>query len=343
MRCLSFFISGLVGLFLASAPRLILAAPIDELIAGAKREGVIEFFGPATLTPEGGKALGDAFNRKYNLQIRVEFSSPTNFTRAVARLVGMAATGVPPDYDLMIVTDAHHGTLWLRKLHEPYDFRKIGIDPKFIHYDSSVISFANQFALPAYNEKILPSKDVPKKWEDLLHPKWKGGKLGVSSATHHLARLAAGGWGEERTTRFVRALAEQELSLGRLGELYNRLLLGEILVAVTLTDTNIHQAKTKGAPIVFAEEVRPVISPAYHAGVPKGARHPNAAHLFAAFQTSDEAQQIWEKFGGTTSAFVAGTAAHNYVQGKEAIYMNQDQAKAIDKLSREYGKILGFK
>jgi ABC-type Fe3+ transport system substrate-binding protein len=31
----------------------------------------------------------------------------------------------------------------------------------------------------------MAAKDVPKKWEDLLDPEWKDGKLGVISSTHH--------------------------------------------------------------------------------------------------------------------------------------------------------------
>ena len=165
--------------------------------------------------------------------------------------------------------------------------------------------------------------------------------MGVTVATHHLARLATA-WGEEKTTKFVKALAKQEPSLGRLGEIYNRLQLGEVLIAVTLTDSYIHTAKKAGAPIVHAEEVQPVISPAYYAGVLKGARHPNVGHLFAAFLTSPEGQTIWEKYGGQTSAFIPGTPAYKYARGKQIIYMTQDQAGMIDRLAREYGKILGF-
>jgi hypothetical protein len=32
-------------------------------------------------------------------------------TRDVGKLVGMAATGVAPEWDLMVVTDAHHAML----------------------------------------------------------------------------------------------------------------------------------------------------------------------------------------------------------------------------------------
>ncbi|HEX9144016.1 MAG TPA: hypothetical protein VGA09_07075, partial [Candidatus Binatia bacterium] len=47
------------------------AAPIDELIKGAKQEGTIEFYAPSTLTPQGAQAIGAAFNKKYGLNIKL--------------------------------------------------------------------------------------------------------------------------------------------------------------------------------------------------------------------------------------------------------------------------------
>src|SRR5262249_13478071 len=193
-----------------------------------------------------------------------------------------------------------------------------------------------------YNKKGLPEKDVPKRWEDLLDPKWKGGKLGMSTTTHHLARLAAGAWGEQKTTEYVKALAKQDLVLGTLGSLYTKLQTGEILAIATLTDSYITTAKKAGAPIVHADKIEPVVSPAYNAGVPKGAAHPNAGALFAVFLTTAEGQNLWEQYGGQTSAFIPGTTAYKYAQGKNVLYMKPEQAEMIDRLSTEYGKILGL-
>jgi len=316
------------------------AAPVDELVAAAKKEGVLDFYAPSTLTPEGAQKLREAFNKKYGLNIRLQFNPSGTMNADVAKVAGLAAAGVPPEWDLMVVHDAAHGTLWLKKLHKPFDYGKLGMDPKVIYYDSGTISFANQFALPAYNKNILSPQDVPKNWEDLLDPKWKGGKLGVT-ALDQLARLAIG-WGEKRATEYVKALARQEPSLGQMGQLYSRLQLGEILVMVTIADSFIHRAKLTGAPIVFAEEVQPLIAPAYQAGVLKGAKHPNVGHLFAVFLTTPEAQEIWEKYAGQTSAYIPGTTAYKYVQGKKVLYMSQDHAEMVDRLIREYAKVLGF-
>jgi len=338
MKRIRFSLLALAAVLFAPA---VFAAPIDDLVAAAKKETGFEFYAPSTLTPQGAQALNAAFNKKYGLNVKLQYSPSGNMTRDIGKIVGFAASGTPPEWDLMVVTDAHHATLWLRKLHQTFDYKSIGVDPKAIQYDNGTVNFANQFVLPAYNKQLVAVKDVPKSWDDLLNPKWKG-KMGVSTATHHLGRLAAGAWGEEKTTQFVNALTKQDLILGRLGEIYNRLLLGEIVIAVSLSDSEIKAETHKKAPVVFAESVSPLIAPAYHAGVPKNAQHPKTGHLMAAYLTTPEAQKIWEKYAGQSSALIPGTSAHKYVQGKKVVYMSQDQAEAVDRLSREYGKILGL-
>src|SRR5690348_10232685 len=61
----------------------------DELIAGAKKEGTIEYYGPSTLTPHGAQALGDAFNKKYGLNISLKYSPSGNMIADVSKVVGM--------------------------------------------------------------------------------------------------------------------------------------------------------------------------------------------------------------------------------------------------------------
>lgn len=336
---LSHFSLGMIAIIAWTSPAL--AQSIESLIAGAKKEGVIEFYGPSTLGPDGAQSLAAAFNKKYGLNIRLNYSPSGNMTRDTAKIVGMSASGQPPEWDIMVVTDAHHGSLWLRKLHKPFDYVAAGVDKDRVQYDRGTISVANQFALPTYNNKLVAAKDVPRKWEDLLDPKWKG-KLGVINSTHHWGRLAAGPWGDEKTLDFVKKLSAQKPLLTRAGEMAQRLILGEVLVSATLQDSQLHESQQSGAPLAFAEQVQPVISPEYHVGVLKDAPHPNLGHLFVIFMASPEVQELWKKHTGHTSAFVPGTDAHKFVQGKQVVYMKQDQAAKVDKISRQIGKILGF-
>jgi ABC-type Fe3+ transport system substrate-binding protein len=115
-----------------------------------------------------------------------------------------------------------------------------------------------------------------------------------------------------------------------------------VLISATLQDSQLYEAKESGAPIVFAEQVQPVISPEYHVGVLKNAPHPNVGHLFVIFMASPEVQTIWEKYTGHTSAHVPGTTAYKFAQGKQVVYMKQEQAQKVDNISRQIGKILGF-
>src|SRR5918995_7145893 len=221
------------------------AAPLDDLIAAARKEGTLDFYGPSTLKADGAQALTQAFNKRYGTNIDVKFIPSGSMTRDVGKVATQMATGAPPEWDVMVATDAHHASLWLRKLQKPFDYKSLGVDEKLIDHDGGSISFVHQYIVPAYNSSMVASKDAPKSWEDLLQPKWKG-KVGVTTATHHLGRLAFGPWGEEKTTAYVTALAQQNPVLGELGPTYSRLQLGEIVVALSLTDSYITSPNKRG-------------------------------------------------------------------------------------------------
>jgi iron(III) transport system substrate-binding protein len=318
------------------------ASSINELVAAAKKEQSLNLHAPSALGPQGAQDLGTVFNKKYGLSVRINYISSSSFTADIAKVISQSALGVAPEWDLMLVNDSQHAELWVRKLHIPFDYKLLGVDPRAIQHDNGSVAIAHGIVLPAYNTKFVAAKDMPRKWEDLLSPKWADGKLGVSSATHYFSRLAVGPWGEKKTTEFVKGLAKQRPFLGRLAELYTRLQLGEILIGAPLSESMINRAKKDGAPIVFADWIEPVPMTASSIGVIKGAASPWLAHLFTVFMTSPEAQAIWEKHYGQSSAFVPGTTNHNFVKGKQALFMAEKDADLVEKLAREYSKILGF-
>ena len=311
-----------------------------QLVEAAKKEGSLRFYGPSTLTHDGVQLLSQAFNKKYGTNITVTYYPSKSMTAEVNKMVGLSATGVAPEYDVMAIIDGLHGALWMKKLHVPFDYASLGVDPKTIHFDRGTVSVANQLVLPGYNRDILAAQDVPKRWEDLLDPKFKGRKIGIPTATGQMDYLAIK-WGEQKFIQFATELAKQEPIPGRLGELYTRLQIGEILVASTLIDSFVNLAEKTKAPIAHAH-IQPVVSPAYHAGVLKGAAHPNTAHLFVSFLVTPEAQSIWENHGGESSAFIPGTKMHKYVQGKDVIYLTQKDVQLVNRVTAAMGKLFGF-
>jgi len=317
-------------------------ARVEELVAGAKREGVLNLQFPSGLTPEGARELGTAFNKKYGLDVKVNYFPSKGYARDLAAVITRSAVGSPPDADVMVLNEDLHAVLAERRLHLPFDYKALGIDPKAIYHENGSVAFAHQITLPGYNTKLVAAKDIPARWEDLLEPKWKGGKLGIFDA-RYFALLAVGPWGEKKAAAFVKGLAEQQPFLGRIAEVYARLELGEILVAPIFTDGFVQRAKRTGAPVAFAHKVEPVLLVPANIAVIKGAAHPNAAHLFIGFMISPEAQIIWDKYRGQSSALVRGTEAYNFVREKEVLFLQARNLERYEKLSNDYNNMIGLK
>ena len=268
-----------------------------------------------------------------------KFIPSGSMTRDVGK-VRLRRPRAEPEWDLMVATDAHHASFWLRKLHKPFDYKSLGVDEKLIDHDGGSISFSTSTSSPPITQFGFRERCA----EELgtLPPTKVERQGGRDQATHHLGRLAVGPWGEEKTTAYVKSLAQQDPIVGELGPTYTRLQLGEILVALSLTDSYIYPAEQTGAPIAEASEVQPVIAPSYHVGVLKGAQHPNAAHLFALFMTMPESQQVWERAVGVSSALIPGTTYYQKAKGKQLIFMRKEQSEKVESLAKSYGKIIGI-
>ena len=125
----------------------------SQLVSAAAKEGTLKFYGPSTLTHDGVQLLAQAFNKKHATNIKVTYYPSKSMTAEVNKMIGLSATGIEPEYDVMAIIDGLHGALWTKKLHVPFDYASLGIDPKTIHFDSGTVSVANQIVLPGYNTK----------------------------------------------------------------------------------------------------------------------------------------------------------------------------------------------
>ena len=113
------FISMVIAILfvVAGVPALAPAASTDELVAAAKKEGVLNFYFPGNLTAEGAKLLSDAFKKKYGLNITANYSPSGGIGREVGMLISKAATGMAPEWDVMTIPDTFQGRMFGRKMH----------------------------------------------------------------------------------------------------------------------------------------------------------------------------------------------------------------------------------
>jgi iron(III) transport system substrate-binding protein len=320
------------------------ASPARAIVEAAAREDpAFELYMSSNFDKDKLAELEQAFNGRYGLSVSFRHTPSGSMTRDAARVITEIGAGQPPTWDLMILTDAHYATLFANDALEKTDWAALGIaNPQSITYEGTAVHFASSFIAPSYNPNLVRADEAPKDWSDLLDPKWRG-RIGMSTATHHLGRLAQV-WGDERTTRFVEGLAAQQLVLGRTAELFTRLTLGEIAIYATSTDTNWNEAKQTGAPFAFVETVKPVVVASYTLGVLKGGKRPNLTRLLAAFMTTPEGQAIWEASQGQTSMYVEGSSAWRYAQGKELVTLDPKfGAEQLDDLSQKYGRIIGYR
>lgn len=134
-----------------------------------------------------------------------------------------------------------------------------------------------------YNTTLVTADEAPKKWQDLLDPKWKDqvaiAHPGFSGSMGMFAIAIADRYGWDYFTD----LEKNKPQIGRsIADGYNLVVSGERKVAVAPVPL-ILQGKAEGKPVevVFPEDG--LMMPPSGTGVLANAPHPNAAKLFAEF------------------------------------------------------------
>lgn len=148
----------------------------------------------------------------------------------------------------------------------------------------------------AYNPRLVPRDQLPKTYEDLLLPKWKG-KMGMDDAEYIMYASLLEIMGREKGIAFMKRLAQQDLNIRSGHSLLTQLLIGgEFPLYIDGFGSNIEQVKAQGAPIDWAA-LEPVIVTVYPVAMALNAPHPNSAKLLIEFLLSKEGQEIARTVG----------------------------------------------
>jgi iron(III) transport system substrate-binding protein len=151
-----------------------------------------------------------------------------------------------------------------------------------------------QIFTAAYNTGLIKKADLPKRYEDLTDPKWKG-KLGIEAADNDWFSAVVTELGEEKGLKLFREIATKNGLSVRKGHtlLANLVVSGEVPLALTTYLYKVLQLKNDGAPIDWFV-LPPEVARSQGTGMARKAPHPHGAVLFMDFLLSD-AQEILAK------------------------------------------------
>jgi iron(III) transport system substrate-binding protein len=258
----------------------------ERLLAGAKREGTVTVY--TSLTVEDMKVFGGAFEKKYGIKLQVWRSSSEDILqRAVVE-----ARGGRFDVDAIETSAAEMESLHREQLLQEVKSPHIAdLSPAALLPHREWIGDRLNFITSAYNTDLIKPADVPKSYDDLLAPKWKG-KLGIESDDSIWFGALVAALGEDKGLKLFRDLVRGNgLSLRKGHTLMSNLVIsGEVPFTLTAYQYRVEQLKKSGAPIEWTM-LPPGISRFLGTGVMRRAPHPNAAILFLDFMLSD-AQQL---------------------------------------------------
>jgi iron(III) transport system substrate-binding protein len=331
-----------------SEPAAAAAAPVSpalaQLIAAAKQEGKVNWVGPSNLGDPAAQQIVAAMNARYGTNIQVTYTSSGDFSATVPQILTEYATGGKPSWDAVSFNDTYlmqlagDGDL----IKQPYR-ELFGLPEAATRLESTAVLYSGQLVLPTYNPKLVTGADIPKSWDDMTNPRWQG-RIGIHTAIHHLVRLSQA-WGDDRTTEFARKLAALNPKLGRINETFQSMILGETLVSLTQTSSQMDDALKKGQPVAWAIDVRPAISPGYMCGALKNSEHPNAASLLCGFLFDQTARNIWGDAVGKEDPFDPSTPLGKiYVEGPDKVLILRDDfpLDELERLQKKYAQIIGF-
>jgi len=131
---------------------------------------------------------------------------------------------------------------------------------------------------------------VPKTYDALLNPKWKGGKITLDTEAYGMVEGLKRAWGKEKALAYFKKLAALDPVLKRGNtERVQLLVAGEYPLIIAYNQT-IQRMTSRGAPVDWLA-LDPAVTQVNPVMIGAKAPHPNAARLFYDYLLSKEGQE----------------------------------------------------
>jgi iron(III) transport system substrate-binding protein len=258
----------------------------QRLIEGAKREKELTFY--SSVPPDDIAALASAFDKKYGIKVKVWRADSEGFLQRIVN----EARARRFEVDVMAGASSALEPLYrenlLQEVKSPYldDIRPQAIAPHRQWVSIYLTTFVQ-----AYNTGLVAKDRLPRTYQELLRPEWKG-RLGIEAEDFDWFAQVVLDLGEAQGLKlFSDIVATNGMSVRKGHSLLTNLVTaGEVPLALTAYDFLAEQAKRKGAPLDWFA-IPPAIARSTAQGLARNAPHPYAAVLFYDFLISD-GQQI---------------------------------------------------
>jgi iron(III) transport system substrate-binding protein len=198
--------------------------------------------------------------------------------------------------------------------------------------------YVNSIVL-GYNTNLTKGQPIPRSYDDLLQPRWRGRKISVDSTYATFLQGLISAWGKDKALDYLRKLAEQEPVVMR-GSTVRAQLAAAGEFPLVIAYANIIQYLTeKGAPLDWVPLEPAVISVNT---VMAGAKtnHPNAAKLFIDFTLSKEGQEkLWD-FQRIPSRSDVEPKPARLFRGYKRYVVHPEEMQNLDETAKLYAQIL---
>jgi len=278
-------------LFFLSQPSQAQKGPDPKLIEGAKKEGEVVWY--TSMAIDQSKVVVDRFQKKY------PFIKPTLFRSGGGALMNKVLTEARAGrfaFDVVggrgeMIQGFKEKNLLASYLSPETDM----IDPDLFDKEGFWYTY---YVVPnslGYNTKAVRKEEIPKTYEALLDPKWKGRKISMDNEAYLLLQGLITGWGREKAIDYMKKLAAQDPVLSRGNtERVTMTGAGEYPLVIAYAHT-VEREKFKGAPIDWIA-LEPAVTEIDPLMIGSKAPHPNAARIFLDFLLSKEGQEMLLEF-----------------------------------------------
>ncbi len=260
---------------------------MTKLIEGAKKEKELVIYGSTTIRQ--ATIINNKFHEKYPF-IEVKLNRLTS-DDLYPRVIAEQRSG---KFLADLLQNNTLGMYFLRKgkFLAPYVSPEERFYPKEFKDPGYWVMSAMNLHVIGYNTRAVARDRLPKTWEDLLNPEWKGGKIMLNPNEQWFAFILQI-MGKEKGLNYMRALAKQNPALRRDPRAMRAQLIiaGEAAMDPDSTYSILLPLIKKGAPVDWTT-LGPALLNTVGYGLAVRAPHPNAAKLFIDFVLSKEGQQV---------------------------------------------------